>query len=99
MSNFGSGKLVHCNKCGWTQFEVSKEYALDWEQEWQHYFDTKPKEWLASYGAEHTPPKAKTTYCNCFRCGGSYKDFLDGACGKFMNGSTTQPILKREDDL
>jgi predicted nucleic-acid-binding Zn-ribbon protein len=83
--------LVECPKCGWVHFAVNEKYVKNWEEEWKHYFDTKPKDWLAAYGITDAPP-TRDQYLQCFRCGNKeISTFF--ITEKDLNGHTIQPIL------
>jgi hypothetical protein len=88
---------VACNNCGWIHFEVSAEYVREWANNWIEHFRTKPKEWLAAFGITGKPPMPDHYY-RCFRCRGSYKNFRDARNGETPTGSTTQPIMARNEE-
>ena len=83
--------LIECPKCGWVHFAVSEEYVRQWEADWKHAVETRPKEWLANYGVTDTPP-SREQYQRCFRCGNrDTNDFF--LTNKDVAGRTIQPIL------
>lgn len=92
-------KLVHCNNCQWTHFQVDIADVQKWKAEWVKLCATKSEDWLASYGIkDRVPPSANEQYGKCFRCRNSYKDFSDGST-LTSEGHTIQPILDRTEDM
>jgi len=93
MSNLKKeNRLVHCGKCGWVHFVVSLEYVREWEADWLNLFNTKDKKWLSNYGITDAPPSSDS-YLQCFRCGASHKQMVDGTPPNFGIGHTIQPTL------
>lgn len=88
-----------CAKCGWLHFNMSLEKCLQWEQEWVYHFNRMTEEQRGYYGLKESPPKIEDEYMSCFRCGNTYKDFIDAVESDAPNGSTIQPILYREEEL
>lgn len=86
-----------CNKCGWCHFEVTADYVRKWKDEWAEYCKTWTEEQLAMFGIKNRQPPSEDAYLECFRCGNSFKDFSDK--GRFPDGSTIQPILRRTETI
>ncbi len=91
-------KYVTCKDCGWVHFEVSLEYAKNWENEWIGHFEDMDVHARDSFGLVDEPPKIEDTLMNCQRCRASYKNFRDTLPEELPLGSTINPILSRDED-
>jgi len=94
-------KLVTCKNqflgqvCNWVSFNVSREYAETETKSFNKYFKTLPKKIQKEfYGGKGA---SITFYEQCFRCGGSYKNFKRALKKEIPLGSTMQPIIDRKE--
>jgi hypothetical protein len=96
-------KTVKCGHCGWFHFERSRLDVLDESRNFYEYINSQPPAVQAEFG--YGPLSRKKTYDiaeaverseKCFRCGASYKDFVDddNTCPR---GVTMQGIINRDE--
>jgi hypothetical protein len=77
---------VVCNKCNWTSFAVSREYAEDEVKRFNEYFDTlSPEVQQQCYGGKGS---SLSNY-RCLVCCGT--DFTPGYTAR--DGSTLNPVI------
>lgn len=94
-------KLVDCQNCGWTHFEVSADYVRNWELNWLRYFNDWSAERLELYGVTTVPPSTEDEYLRCQNCSGYYLNFEDSSSEKIteLTGHTISGILNRKEKL
>ncbi len=100
MNKEASFPNVRCNNCGWIHFQVTKQYVLDWMEDWKKFWPTLDQKGKENYGLPDGPPGFEE-YTKCRRCGGSHENFSD-ASQKDMEriyGSTVSGILDRNEKL
>lgn len=92
-------KLVTCNECGWVSFEVSHDYVLKWQQDWEKAWSVMNEEYKKQYNSYPNPPSTSIDlYLSCHRCNGSYRNFRDynNKTDKDITGSTINPVMNRD---
>lgn len=75
-----------CNNCGWVHFGVSYEDAITQVVEFNRWLDHQPKAVAENYGGPRDLRQ-------CFKCGGSHKNFREAVEGDAPRGCTLQGII------
>lgn len=89
-----------CKNCGYVHFVVTASYVYTWMREWVEFWIKSNFETRENYGMQKGPP-TPDSYCKCFYCGNSYKNFKKTPKKKLiaLYGSTIQPILHKDENL
>jgi hypothetical protein len=94
-------KFLDKEHCGWIHFKVDLPYVLNWEADWNIYWETLDERGRDMFGCVLRPPRIEDNYLTCNRCGGSYKNFRDATDEEYdkIYGSTISGILDRTVDF
>jgi hypothetical protein len=89
-------ELLTCLNCGRVHVSYPLVCALQAIDDFNKFYDTLSPENQQDYYGGHK--ESMTAYTECFRCGGSYKNFRAFQDGDCPNGVTLSPILNKDED-